>query len=111
MAYYRLSQVIKMRRKALGHSRYEYDVVGPSAMSVYRMEEKGIRTSEKTYRKLTRAMGEEESTRRGVLKTKDVRVLWLKNEIEDGLLRKQYRRVESLIAELVNSVDNAVIRN
>lgn len=92
MAYYNISQVIKMRREALGHSRYEYDTYGPSAMSIYRTEEKGIYVSEKNYRKLTRAMGEEESTRRGILGTKEIEVLWLVNEISESFFIKSMIR-------------------
>lgn len=111
MAYYRLSQVIKMRREALGHSRHEYDADGPSFMAVYRTEEKGIRISEKNYRKLTRAMGEEESTRRGILKTKDIRVLHLVNDISNGFLQKDFEQIERLIAKLEKTVDCRIRRN
>ena len=111
MAYYSISQMIKMRRKALGHSRYEYDVEGPSAMAVYRTEEKGIHVSEKNYRKLTKAMGEEESTRRGVLGTKDIEVLWLANEISGSFFYKDYDKVEELIAKLEVKLDCGVKRN
>lgn len=111
MAYYKASQVIKMRRKAMGHSRYEYDADGPSNMAVYRMEEKGIRISEKGYRKLTRAMGEEESTRRGVLETRNIRVLWLTNEILYSLLKKDYEKAERLLEELRERLDCSVKRN
>ena len=68
MAYYRLSQVLKMRREAMEHSRFEYDVDGPSFMTVYRLEKGDVRVKEKTYRSLSRAMGEEESTRRAGLR-------------------------------------------
>lgn len=111
MAYYSLSQVIKMRRKALGHSRYAYDAEGPSAMAVYRTEEKGIYVSEKNYRKLTRAMGEEESTRRGVLGTKDIRVLWLVNELTESFYNKDYEKAETLITDLEEKIDCSVKRN
>lgn len=111
MAYYDISQVIKMRRKALEHSRYEYDADGPSAMSVYRTEEKGIHVSEKNYRRLTRAMGEEESTRRGVLETKELPVLWLVNEISGCLFYKEYDKAEELIAQLEAKLDCSVKRN
>ena len=111
MAYYSISQMIKMRREALGHSRYEYDVEGPSAMSVYRTEEKNIYVSEKNYRKLTRAMGEEESTRRGVLETNNIEILWLVNEISDSFFCKDYDAVEKLIEKLEEQLDCDVKRN
>lgn len=111
MAYYNISQVIRMRREALGHSRYEYDADGPSAMSIYRTEEKGIYVSEKNYRKLTKAMGEEESTRRGVLGTKNIEVLWLVNEISESYFYKEYDKVEELINVLETKVDCSVKRN
>lgn len=111
MAYYNISQVIRMRREALGHSRYEYDADGPSAMSIYRTEEKGIYVSEKNYRKLTRAMGEEESTRRGILGTKEIEVLWLVNEISGCFLRREHDRIEEILKQLEMKVDCSVKRN
>lgn len=111
MAYYSISQVIKMRRKALGHSRYEYDADGPSHMAVYRTEEKSIHVSEKNYRRLTRAMGEEESTRRGVLQTKELPVLWLINEISVSMFYKEYDKAEELLAALEEKLDCSVKRN
>lgn len=111
MAYYRLSQVLKMRREAMEHSRFEYDVDGPSFMTVYRLEKGDVRVKEKTYRSLSRAMGEEESTRRGVLKTRYIRVLWLTNEISNAFLKKDYERAELLIDELEAKLDCNVKRN
>lgn len=111
MAYYRLSQVLKMRREAMEHSRFDYDVEGPSFMTVYRLETGKVRVKEKTYRSLSRAMGEEESTRSGVLKTKDIRVLWLVNEISEFLLHRDYERTEKLIIQLEDKLDCAVKRN
>jgi len=95
----------------LGHSRYEYDADGPSAMSVYRTEEKGIHVSEKNYRRLTRAMGEEESTRRGILRTKDIKVLHLTNEISYSFLNRDYERTEKLINQLEEKLDCTIKRN
>ena len=111
MAYYRLSQVLKMRSEVMEHSIYEYDVDGPSFMTVYRLEKGDIRVKEKTYRSLSRAMGEEESTRQGVLKTKDIRVLWLTNEISNAFLKMDYGQVEVLLAELESKLDYNVKRN
>ncbi len=111
MAYYRLSQVLKMRREAMEHSRFEYDVEGPSFMTVYRLEKGEVRVKEKTYRCLSRVMGEEESTRRGVLKTRDIRVLRLTNEISNAFLKKDYERAELLIDELESKLDCNVKRN
>lgn len=111
MAYYRLSQVVKMRREALGLKRNDFDTEGPSFMTVYRMEKGKVRAYEKTFRKLTRVMGEEESTRRGILRTKDVRVLQLTNEITDSFLHKDYERTEILIKDLKERLDYNVKRN
>lgn len=111
MAYYRLSQVIRMRRETMEHSRFEYDVEGPSFMTVFRLEKGEVRVKENTYRSLSRAMGEEESTRQGVLKTKDIRVLWLVNEISECFLKKDYEKVELLIEELELKLDCNVKRN
>ena len=111
MAYYRLSQVLKMRREAMEHSIYEYDVDGPSFMTVYRLEKGTVRVKENTYRSLSRAMGEEESTRQGVLKTKDIRVLWLVNEIENAFLHRNYERAEILIGQLEEKLDYTIKRN
>lgn len=110
MAYYRLSEVLKMRREAMEQSRFDYDVEGPSFMTVYRLE-KGSRVKENTYRRLSRAMGEEESTRQGILKTTDIRMLWLKNEISNSFLKMDYEKVEALIGQLEKELDGTVKRN
>lgn len=111
MAYYRLSQVIRMRREAMEHSRFEYDVEGPSFMTVFRLEKGDVRVKEKTYRSLSRAMGEEESTRQGLLKTKDICVLWLVNEIANSFLKEDYDNAEVLIGQLEEKLDCTVKRN
>lgn len=110
MAYYRLSQVLKMRREAMEHSRFDYGAEGPSFMTVFRLE-KGNRIKENTYRKLSRAMGEEESTRQGIVNTTDIRVLWLMNEISNSFLKKDYEKVEALIVQLEKDLDCTVKRN
>lgn len=111
MAYYRLSQVLKMRREAMEQSIYEYDVEGPSFMTVFRLENGKSRIKENTYRSLSRAMGEEESTRQGVLKTTDIRVLWMVNEIANAFSHGDYDKIEELIRKLEESLDCSVKRN
>lgn len=111
MAYYRLSQVLKMRREAMEQTRFDYDVEGPSFMTVYRLEKGDVRVKENTYRSLSRAMGEEESTRRGVLNTTDIRVLWLVNEIADAFLHDNYEKAEELLGQLEEKLDYSIKRN
>lgn len=111
MAYYRLSQVLKMRRESMEQTRFDYDVDGPSFMTVFRLEKGEVRVKEKTYRSLSRAMGEEESTRRGVLQTTDIRVLRMVNEIANAFLHREYEKVEELLGQLETKLDCSVKRN
>lgn len=111
MAYYKVSQVIKMRREAMEHDRFAYDVDGPSAMTVFRLEKGEVRIKEKTYRSLSRAMGEEESTRQAVLRTKKLRVLHMVNDISHAFLTEDYEMAETLIAQLEEQLDGTVKRN
>ena len=111
MAYYRLSQVLKMRREAMEQTRFDYDVDGPSFMTVFRLEKGDVRVKENTYRSLSKAMGEEESTRQGVLKTTDIRVLWLVNEIANAFLNRNYEAAENLIVQLEEKLDCSIKRN
>lgn len=111
MAYYKVSQVIKMRREAMEHDRFTYDVDGPSAMTVFRLEKGEVRVKEKTYRSLSRAMGEEESTRQAVLRTKKLRVLHLVNDISHAFLIEDYEMAEALITQLEGQLDGTVKRN
>lgn len=108
MAYYRASQVIKMRRNALGHSREEYLAEGPSDRTIFRMENGKVHIKETTYRRLSRAMDEEESTRQGILQTEDMSVLWLTNKITRCLYVKEYEKAEKLIAQLEEKLDSTV---
>ena len=108
MAYYRASKVIKMRRNALGHSREEYAAEGPSYQSIYRIEHGKVRVKESTYRRLSKAMDEEESTRQGILQTEDISVLWLTNEITRSFYLKEYGRIEELILQLEEKLDTSI---
>lgn len=107
MAYYRASQVIKMRRNALGHSREEYSAEGPSDRTIFRMENGKVHIKETTYRRLSRAMDEEESTRKGILQTGDISALWLTNKITGCFYVGEYERAEELIAELEEKLDDS----
>ena len=111
MAYYRASKVINMRRNALGHSREEYSAEGPSDRTIYRMENGKVHIKESTYRRLSKAMDEEESTRQGVLQTEDISVLWLTNEITRSFYVKEYGRIEELILQLEEKLDDSVEMN
>lgn len=105
MAYYRASQVIKMRRNALGHSREEYSAEGPSDRTIFRMENGQVHIKENTYRRLSRAIDEEESTRQGILQTGDISALWLTNKITRCIYVKEYDKAEELIAQLEEKRD------
>ncbi len=111
MAYYRASKVIKMRRNALGHSREEYAAEGPSYQTIYRLENGKVHLKEGTYRRLSRAMDTEESTRQGIIKTRDIHMLWLMNDISNCLYMKDYEEAEVLIQQLEDKLDISVERN
>lgn len=111
MAYYRTGKVIKMRRNALGHSREEYGAEGPSYQTIYRLENGKVHIKERTYRQLSRAMGEEESTKQGILQTADMSVLWLTNEISKCLFTTDYERAEELIHQMEKKLDTSVEKN
>lgn len=111
MAYYRASQVIKMRRNALGHSREEYSAEGPSDRTIFRMENGKVHIKENTYRRLSKAMDEEESTRQGILQAEDMSVLWLTNKISDCLYAGAYEMAEELIAQLEEKLDVSEEKN
>jgi len=111
VAYYRASKVIKMRRNALGHSREEYGAEGPSYQTIYRLENGKVHLKEGTYRRLSRAMDTEESTRQGIIKTRDIHLLWLTNDISNCLYVKDYEKAEVLIQQLEDKLDATVERN
>ena len=111
MAYYRASQVIKMRRNALGHSREEYLAEGPSDRTILRMENGKVHIKETTYRRLSKTMDEEESTRQGILQTEDMSVLWLTNKISDCLYAGAYEMAEELIQHLEDRLDASMVSN
>ena len=111
MAYYRASQVIKMRRNALGHSREEYLAEGPSDRTIFRMENGKVHIKESTYRRLSRAMDEEESTRQGILQTEDMSVLWLTNKIAGCLHTGNYEMAEELVQQIEARLDIFELNN
>lgn len=111
MAYYNLSKVVKMRRKALGVKREEFDAEGPTGMTVYRIEEGKHKTSERTYRSLTRSMGIEESTYQGILKTKKLSELQMTYEIVAAELDNDEESAEKLVKQLKEKLDVSDVRN
>ena len=111
MAYYRLSTVVKMRRKALGVKRGEYDAAGPTGMTVYRMEEGKHKASERTYRQLTRSMGIEESTYQGLLKTSNLSDLQMTYDINRSMLLKDEKRAKEILTCLKEQLDETDVRN
>ncbi len=111
MAYYRLSTMMKLKRELLGHSRDDFDVDGPSGMTVYRMEEGKNKMSESSFRKLTRAMGMEESTGRGLLRTKELEFLMEINKISNSFFGKKHEEVEENIHQMKRILDLNIPRN
>lgn len=111
MAYYRLSEVVKMRRKALGVKRGEYDAAGPTGMTVYRMEEGKHKASERTYRQLTRSMGIEESTYQGLLKTNSLSNLQITYEVSRAMLMGDEKKAKMLVNDLKEQLDESDLRN
>ena len=109
--YYRCSEVIKMRRSALGSKREDYDVDGPAGMTVYRLEEGKHRGTEKTYRRLTRAMGMEESLGQGILKTTEIEHLHALNEIVWNTRDGKLQNAEELMESVRKQIDVQVPRN
>lgn len=111
MAYYQCSKVLKMRRAAMGNKRDDFDVEGPSGMTVYRLEESRHMGTERTYRRLTRCMGLEESLGQGILKTADMDNLVGMNEIMRSIKQKQFCEAEELIESIKDKIDTEVPRN
>ncbi len=111
MAYYRLSTMMKLKRELLGYSRDDFDVDGPCGMTVYRMEEGKNKMSERSFRKLTKAMGMEESTGRGLLRTKALEVLMDIIDNSDFFLGRQYEELETNLLQLEEILDLSVPRN
>lgn len=111
MAYYRCSEIIKMRRNALGSKQDDYDVEGPAGMTVYRLENGENKGTEKTFRRLTRSMGVEESLGQGILKTSEMEHLNALNEIMWNIRDGKLQSAEELIESVRNQIDVEVPRN
>lgn len=111
MAYYRCSEVIKMRRTAMNSKQEDYDVEGPAGMTVYRLEQGKTKGTERTYRSLTRSMGVEESLGQGILKTSEMEHLNALNEIVWNIRDGKLKNAEELMEMVRNQIDVEVPRN
>lgn len=111
MAYYELSKLIKMRRTALGYGRDVFENFGTTEMTVYRIESGRSKGTEQTYRKLTKALGREESIRQGILKTNHMDVLRMVNHISRALNQEDYAKAGELLGMVENSVETDTPRN
>lgn len=111
MAYYNISKVLKFKRKALGLVKEEFEVKATSAMTVYRVEHGKNITTEKTYRRMTHKMGNEESLRQGILKPDKITTLLLRNEIVRETTKKKFEKAEQLLEQFNESLDKKIPRN
>ena len=111
MAYYELGKVIRMRRNAIGCGRESFDADGPAGMTIYRIEKGKSNGTESTYRKLTKSMGVEESTRQGILKTNHMDILHLVNDIAKVLREKNDEKAEQMLLDIEKSIDTDIPRN
>lgn len=111
MAYYQIGKVIKMRRTALGYGQNDFEDFGTTGMTVYRIENGKSGGTERTYRKLTKAMGTEESIRQGILKTSHMDILRLVNDTTETLNKKDYAKVEELLSRIESGTETGTPRN
>ena len=111
MGYYQVSKIIKMRRMALESKWEDFDVEGPAGMTVYRLEKDAHMGTERTYRRLTRSMGVEESLGQGILKTPRMEALVGMNEMMRSIDEKQYEVAEQWLEKIKTQIDMEAPRN
>lgn len=114
MAVYRIGDILRMKREALGITREKLCELSEEACSpqtLYRMECGKVKVKQDVYRKLMECMGElPERNYASVLVTK-YQILNLKYEIQMNLVHREYEDAEKKLEELKKFMDMDYVRN
>lgn len=114
MAVYRIGDMLRMKREALGITREKLCELSEEACSpqtLYRMECGKVKVKQELYRKLMECMGELPERNYASVLVSNYKALNLKTEIDVHLVFDEYERAEKKLEELEQFLDSEYVRN
>ncbi len=114
MAVYRIGDMLRMKREALGITREKLCELSEEACSpqtLYRMECGKVKVKQELYRKLMECMGELPERNYASVKVLNYKALNLKTEIDVYMGFDEYELAEKKLEELEPFLDSEYVRN
>ncbi|MBP3610097.1 MAG: helix-turn-helix transcriptional regulator [Lachnospiraceae bacterium] len=114
MAVYRIGDVLRMKREALGITREKLcEMSGDicSVQTLYRMECGKVKVKQEVYRKLMECMGELPERRYASIVVSEYQALNLKPKIHQYLRYKEFEQAEETLEQLERVMDRNYVRN
>lgn len=114
MAVYRIGDMIRMKREALGITREQLCEMSEEICGVqtlYRIESGKVKVKQEVYRKLMECMGELPERSYSSIMVSDYRALNLKTEIQAQLAHREYEQAEKKLKELEQFMNKNYVRN
>lgn len=114
MAVYRIGDILRMKREALGITREKLcELSGEicSPQTLYRMECGKVKVKQDVYRKLMECMGELPERNYASVLVSKYQALNLKYEIQMHLVHREYEQAENKLEELKKFLDDKYVRN
>lgn len=114
MAVYRIGDILRMKREALGITREKLCELSGEACSpqtLYRMECGKVKVKQDLYRKLMECMGELPERSYASILVSNYKALNLKTEIDVHLGFDEYEQAEKKVEELELFLDSEYVRN
>lgn len=114
MAVYRIGDVLRMKREALGITREKLcEMSGDicSVQTLYRMESGKVKVKQEVYRKLMECMGELPERRYASIVVSEYQTLNLKPEIQAHLFHGEFKLAEEKLKRLEMGMNVAYVRN
>ena len=114
MAVYRIGDMLRMKREALGIAREKLCELSEEACSpqtLYRMECGKVKVKQELYRKLMECMGELPERNYASVLVSNYKALNLKTEIDVHLGFDEYEQAEKKLEELEQFLDSEYVRN
>lgn len=114
MAVYRIGDMLRMKREALGITREKLcelseDICSPQTL--YRMECGKVKVKQEVYRRLMECMGELPERNYASVIVSNYKDLHLKKEIGMHMFRGEYEKAEEKLEQLEKSMDTSYVRN
>lgn len=114
MAVYRIGDILRMKREALGITREKLCELSEEARSpqtLYRMECGKVKIKQDVYRKLMECMGELPERNYASVLVSNYKALNLKTEIHVHLVNREYEQAEKKLEELEHFLVDDYVRN